>query len=405
VACIGLDPSGRALIVSPHGRTAYLTTNGLQKMEGEILPVVGPILKFAHDGSFFVLGETNASVDVDGVTMELSGRMVAKYNSGRRLLWASNLRGSDGDAPFHSGAPTPDGGIVTCAGVEGGTFVSRFDREGRIVWERVYRGFVGSDVAVDSLGGPTVAGTFVDAVNIGNFGLTSRGAEDVAIIHLSESGQEVWVKQLGGTLRDTAVGVGADQDGNLVVAVLFARRTRIDAVEASAEGGAGLDIALVGLAAEGDVRWLRSVGGLGDDEARHLVVDQDGNSYLTHTRDDGPPSTRLPLLAKFDSSGALIWQRRIAVYRAGTGTHLPFAQLAGDLNVPLREINLSSQQDIIGASGWLISVPVGRIVPRRRSGTTIPADLRCMTRCRAGTARQKPKGQPMQIPCARATGV
>lgn len=329
VACLGTHPLGGNLVISPYGVASLISSNRVSPVSGLTLPLVGHDLRFADDGSVFIFGETNASITADGMVWELSGGFVAKYNRALRLLWAANLPTDPSNSPV-KGVPTPEGGVVTSRSLLGSTWVTRLDEEGKPDWTRRFTNLVTRTLTRDDQQRITLGGTFSGTVMVGDVTLTSRGGEDVAIIQLDASGGLLWVQHLGGSLADSLVGLGADQEGNLVVASLFTRRTQIESHEVTAEGGVGLDVALLGLTAEGSVRWLHSVGGLGDDDAQDLVVDQEGNSYLAYSHMDGPPETPIPQISKFDGSGTQVWSRKLDSSRGGKEEDLPFTRLVSD---------------------------------------------------------------------------
>lgn len=310
VVGMGMDPSGRALIVNHEGDTRYVTTNGIYSIDNERLPLFGPQLRFADDGSFFVFGHTNHSVTTDGITFKMEGRFVAKYNPARRLLWAANLRNDPQNQSPSVGAPLPNGGVVTSVAIQGSTLLSTLNSEGEVAWSRRLTNLVVKDIAADTKGRITVAGTFSTATAVAGNTLVPRGGDDVAVLQLEPDGADRWAKQLGGPLLDAVVGLAVDGEGRVIVATEFTRRTIVDGLQASANGGAGIDVGLLGLTDDGQVRWLTAVGGVGDEDAQGLVADRDGNAYLAYTQVANPPKPGRPILAKFDPSGSQIWTRR-----------------------------------------------------------------------------------------------
>ncbi|MBL9137552.1 MAG: hypothetical protein JNK85_16890 [Verrucomicrobiales bacterium] len=330
VVGMGMDLSGRTMMVNNHGFTRYMSTNGITSIDNERLPLFGHQFLFANDGSFFVFGHTNHSVTTDGIIFKLEGRFVAKYNPARRLLWAANLR-NDPQTPSPAvGAPLPNGGVVTSVAIQGSTLLSALNSEGELAWFRRLTNFVAKDIAVDSTGRITVAGTFSTATTFVGNTLVPRGGDDVAVLQLEPDGADRWAKQLGGPLFDAVVGLALDGEGRVIVASKFVRRTIVDGLQATANGSAGIDIGLLAFTADGQVQWLTAVGGAGDEDAQGLVADRDGNAYLAYTQVANPSQPGRPILAKFDPSGSLVWTRRFNAESADQESRLVFTHLACD---------------------------------------------------------------------------
>src|SRR6185369_10039985 len=81
----------------------------------------------------------------------------------------------------------------------------------------------GYSIAVDQAGDVIVAGSFEQTVDFGGGPLTSAGSRDVFIAKYSGlTGAHVWSKRFGSVGDDYGYGVGADPDGNVVLAGAFA---------------------------------------------------------------------------------------------------------------------------------------------------------------------------------------
>ncbi len=125
------------------------------------------------------------------------------------------------------------------------------------------------------------------------------------------TGAEVWARQIGGRGDELARDVVADAAGNLYIA---------GESESSllGQGNSGqTDAFVMSVDAAGSVRWLRSLGGLGDDAARGVALDGDGNVVIgggsTSRAIAGaadPGNAPSSFLAKYDADGSRLWLRQ-----------------------------------------------------------------------------------------------
>ena len=104
-------------------------------------------------------------------------------------------------------------------------FFAKYDGSGNCLWAKRIGG-TGSDnvgaLSVDGLGNLFVGGMFQNTANFdagaSNLSLTSAGNYDGFIMKLDTLGSFKWVKQIGGLGNDWAVGVAATGDGNIFAA-------------------------------------------------------------------------------------------------------------------------------------------------------------------------------------------
>ena len=80
-------------------------------------------------------------------------------------------------------------------------------------------------ITVDSSGNVYTTGYFEGTVDFDpgpeSFNLTSAGADDIFISKLSNNGDFLWAKAMGGTVWDQGLGVSIDSSGNVYTTGLF----------------------------------------------------------------------------------------------------------------------------------------------------------------------------------------
>ena len=178
-----------------------------------------------------------------------------------------------------------------------------------------------SGMAADVNGNLHITGWFSGSITSGSTTLTSAGASDALVVKFNNSGEWVWAKSFGGTGDDKGGGIDTDSAGNVYVNGTFRSMTIGSTVLTSVglddlfvmkldSTGNSLWVSKVGGSGN---EYIQPTG-------NNLAVDAAGNSYVVGEAGVGPVTvngTTLTgsgaadlLIAKFDSSGAAIWGAR-----------------------------------------------------------------------------------------------
>jgi len=190
---------------------------------------------------------------------------------------------------------------------------------------------------------------FYNTVDFGGQSFTSNGKADMAISKFDLSGNPVWTKTIGGEEEDYVEGITVDASGNVYVTGSFRRTVDFDPGPAvnnltatgalSSPQSTDEDIFVLKLSADGDFRWVKSMGSVLADNGYFIKV-QGNFVYVTGsfrgevnfgtgspdgilTADGGtPPNTSSDIfVAKFDLAGNCIWARRMG----GPGSDQPYS--------------------------------------------------------------------------------
>ncbi len=137
--------------------------------------------------------------------------------------------------------------------------------------------------AVDAAGATTLSGTFTGTLTLGATTLTSAGAQDVFVARLDATGSVVWAIRVGGTGFDFAGSVVLDDDGNAYVSGAFRRTADFGSLTLTADADGYTDAFLMKLAPDGTVLWATRAGGPIGDGAAGVVLGDDGAVYLAGT--------------------------------------------------------------------------------------------------------------------------
>lgn len=182
-------------------------------------------------------------------------------------------------------------------------------------------------MAVDVLGNVYTTGYFQDTVDFdpssNNLFLSSNGAEDIFIQKLSNNGDFVWAKSIGGNLSDAATSLVIDSLGNIIISGVYR-----DTVDFNPNGGVtdlvalgNADSFILKLDSNGNLIWVKSIVATNGIQISEIELSKQEDIYATGYFSgicDADPSTLTNNLfafgtssdifaAKYDFSGNLIW--------------------------------------------------------------------------------------------------
>ncbi len=269
-------------------------------------------------------------------TVALSGQLessvqdtyIAKYTESGVLQWLKQ---------FGAGAGTPSYGITndidgnsyvagyTYGALSGQTqtgikdyYITKYDPNGNMIWVHQV-GVTGHDspaygISTEKNGNSYLAGTTNGALP----GQTQNGNEDYFIVKYDTSGSLIWTRQVGvagGLTR--GLGISTDSVDNSYI-------TGYTTVGLSGQTQTGTrDYYVAKYDTSGNLIWTRQVGGTGGTTSGAAISsDLVGNSYITGTTTVGlsgqtQNGTNDYFIAKYDTNGNLIWTRQVG---AASGT-------------------------------------------------------------------------------------
>lgn len=226
---------------------------------------------------------------------------------------------------------------LTSAGGED-IFIAKLNPAGNIVWIKQMGG-TDSDysgaIALDDAGNIYTTGNFNDVVDFdpgsGTSNLTSAGTIDVFVSKLSNSGNFIWAKQMGGSGMDYANSITVDASNNIYVTGVFNSISDFNMGSGSytLTSYGNDDIFIAKLNATGNFVWAKQMGGSDFDAGNSIIVDALGYVYTTGyfggTSDfnTGPAITTFTsagsrdiFISKLSPSGAFVWAKQMG----GTGS-------------------------------------------------------------------------------------
>lgn len=205
---------------------------------------------------------------------------------------------------------------------EADIFVAKHDRVGKLVWVRQVGGSADEfarAVVNDAEGNCYVTGTFQSpTVDFGGEIVKRNSDSEIFLAKFDPNGKVLWVRQAGGGGSGSGNGVAIGPDGYVYMAGYFMGDTTFE--DLTLKNAGFNDIFIARYDANGELDWVRQIGGQGDDVASAIAVDAQGNSYVVGAFEDDVRFSRNTTLssaglmdsfvAKFDNTGRTVWAQR-----------------------------------------------------------------------------------------------
>ncbi len=175
----------------------------------------------------------------------------------------------------------------------------------------------GRGVCVDNDGNVMVAGYFSGKINFNGVVYEGRGADDVFLAKYNANGEFLWAKTAGGPLDDISIGTAVDSEGNVFVTGSFDSIAFFDNILLTSTGG--LDAFLAKYSPEGNLLWVKKMGGISNDAAFGVAADYKGNAYVIGDFQGFAAfgnnvltsrGNKDVFVTKYNSNGDIIWSNR-----------------------------------------------------------------------------------------------
>jgi uncharacterized repeat protein (TIGR03803 family) len=268
-------------------------------------------------GNVFITGFFNGVVDFDpaagtaNLTAIDNDIFVQKLDANGNFIWVKHMGGNGSD--YGNSIATDASGNVVSTGVFEGTvdfdpgagiinitssgkdtYVQKLDNNGNLIWVKQIEGIdsgevYGHSLALDAIGNVYTAGLFRNSVDFdpgaASSVLFSVGISgDFFIQKLDANGNYLWATQFGGgALLDYDIAISADASGNVYSTSSFNGTGDFDP-------GLGTiyltsigydDIYIQKLDENGNLLWLKQLGGTDSDISNFIKTDDSGNVITT----------------------------------------------------------------------------------------------------------------------------
>lgn len=196
-------------------------------------------------------------------------------------------------------------------------------------------------ITTDSNNSVYAAGSMIsDNANFGLETLGNNGYADYFIVKYNASGTPLWVRNGGGEGNDIVYNITTDANNNIYAlvsfqsaSITFGNFTINNTATIPQNGLLTYDLALVKYDTDGNVLWVKKIGGLQDENNTTLACDTMGNVYMTASSGSQILTAASftvsatqnnyvgGIMLKMDSAGNDLWIKR---FGADTGVNTPF---------------------------------------------------------------------------------
>jgi hypothetical protein len=325
-------------------------------------------LKTDKEGNVYIAGYYGGQMDADPTSEEKlinsgTGRdgFLIKYNKDGKLMWAKSFGNTEtipfsvSDSRFEEGLgiDIDESNNVYLIGVFDGkidlddsdegkfsdtleaddrdTFIAKYDLQGNFIKAVAINGkglSQGQGIRVDSNGNIYVAGFFDGKIKLEDTTLSSAGSFDCFLAKYNKDLSLIFAKRWGGSSSDK-VSIGAiDINNDIYVSGEFGGTVYLGDYKITSKGGT--DIFFAKFNNEGGVVFAKSIGGVLNDSANKIKLDNADNLLITgYFRDtvDFDATSGVYFLqpnsygeasdvfvAKYSSKGEFVWARNFGGY-------------------------------------------------------------------------------------------
>ncbi|MEM7039450.1 MAG: T9SS type A sorting domain-containing protein, partial [Bacteroidota bacterium] len=138
-------------------------------------------------------------------------------------------------------------------------------------------------LVADAQGNIYAGGRFDTSFSMGGINLTSQGNLDGYVAKLDMQGNVLWVRSMGGPRFDAVKDIELKSNGNLVVTGYFQGEMTFGNTTISGSDSLDQQVFIMELDPNGDMVWLNQGGGISLDAGAAIDVDANGYTYVLGT--------------------------------------------------------------------------------------------------------------------------
>lgn len=292
------------------------------------------------DGGVVVAGITNSTDwDFDDSKLgELSG-LVIKLDQFGRKEWIKAFGGSSSDY-VHSVTLADDGGYVIAGSTKsndgdfdsmnnGGSdiFAVKLDSSGNVIWVNVFGGSGEDghervDITTTNDGGFAISGQYVS--NDGVFLGKDMGGLDSFVAKLDRQGNNVWLRELGGSGFDSAYSIAELSNGSLALAGI----SNSNDADFSGMLEGAFNGYVAAISSDGNIEWVKNFGSSSEPEGVYTIDSvNDGGVILSAVViiENYNGSEINVRVRKLDSLGETEWIRNLG---GGFSSHMSIKEVS-----------------------------------------------------------------------------
>jgi hypothetical protein len=296
-----------------------------------------------NSGNVYVAGKYEMNAVFTGNTLTCAGNhdlYLAKYSPTGSLTWIRTGGGTMGD---YAHATACDGNNIFIAGeIEGSNelisfpgsaitltslgdndiMLAKYDLNGTLLWAKSAGGYGGEKalgVSYDAAGNVYICGDYEDTCKFSaGTTLYCSGVRDIFVAKYDANGNFVWARKAGGSGRDEALAIKCDATGNCYVTGMFSDNCMFGSTNYTTTSPGFLDGFLAKYDTNGNLVWMKPVGGSYDEVGWSVTMDNAGMIYIsgefnatgnfgtTQIYTNGNADA---FVAKYDAAGNVVWAK------------------------------------------------------------------------------------------------
>jgi len=244
-------------------------------------------------GNLYVAGEFSGNATFGVSTLTNAGNsdiFIVKVDGQGNYQWARRAGGASADFAYTLSVDGASNAYLagrfsslsasfgSTTLTNGGSYIAKLDASGNFLWAKPAGGTLRA-LRLDSTGNLCVAGKFLSATTFGNTTLNSIGSADVFVAKLDSGGDFLWARRSGSVGNDEVSGLTVDDAGSIFITGFFSSATADFGSETLSSAGNN-EAFVTKLDAAGNFLGARRAGGAGDDRPRALGLDGAGNVYV-----------------------------------------------------------------------------------------------------------------------------
>jgi uncharacterized protein (AIM24 family) len=294
-------------------------------------------------------GEAGFTTDVQAMCLDNSGNVfitgwldegtntdifIAKYDNSGNLQWGK-LAGGSGDDKGNDITVDSSGNVYVTGDFSGtvdfsgsgavktsagGTdiFITKYSTSGNLQFVQTAGGTSddhSNSITIDASSNVYLTGSFEGTTNFGSFSEAAVGSDDIFVAKYNSIGVSwSWLKTAGGIDSDEGEKIAIDNTGNIFVTGDFVGTVNFNGTPKTAVGGS--DVFTARYDNSGNLEWVQTVGGTQSDNSSSIVIDTNGNLFITGSFSGnatfgniqkGAKGFQDSFTVKYNSSGSLQW--------------------------------------------------------------------------------------------------
>jgi hypothetical protein len=217
---------------------------------------------------------------------------LAKYDPQGKEIWVKQISGLGYEIPTSivtdkSGNLFVSGYFFRNAKFAGTTlvtpgpaiFVAKYTSNGTLLWAKSYGAspfgsLYANNLKLDNNDNLIIVGSFDGPHNLGSHSIQSKGNQDVFTAKLDNNGNVQWVTTFGGLSAESCYALAIDNANNFYIGGMFSASVTIGNYTINSTGN-GSDAYFAKFTSAGNVEWIKSASGNGDETVHDMYILKD----------------------------------------------------------------------------------------------------------------------------------